>query len=70
VETEWEYSGRWEGMEKRKSKKIHEANKKGKKEKILKDRVEGGEVKGQGGRGDCPQYNRVYSTPTYDRTTY
>jgi len=47
-------------MEKRKSKKIHEANKKGKKEKILKDRVEGGEVKGQGGRGDCPRPTRGY----------
>jgi len=47
-------------MEKRKSKKIHEANKKGKKEKILKDRVEGGGVKGQGGRGDCPRPTRGY----------
>ena len=28
----------------RKNKKIHEANKKGKKEKILKSTVEGGEV--------------------------
>jgi len=31
-------------MEKTKSKKMHEENKKGKKEKMLQNRVEGGEV--------------------------